>query len=682
MEELRAEVRRLLKPRQVQLQDLRPTVAFDGGVWLGRLGVSDPAMRVLGGLPPALEACLRQFVCKIKEWGPKPIFVFDGLPFLQEPSETALLRKAAKTKAIWIAQAQGRSDFSPPPGPAYSEDYSAEVFAILKSCGAECFRAPYKASMQLAYLSSHSLVGAVSGDLDLLAYDTKKVLLEVDVERGTALCVDSAAVSADLQLPREKWLQVMVLKGYITGRELVREESKQLLSDLRTRNGFTFLTSSDSLKLFELVENYAKSQIVIKPDKPETMPLHPQVKLEAAIGLRFNHEAYFAMTVAPLSFQLLSALASHCIVELAPVADSRKYRLALQKAVNIREKGYSLLISHLNEAFSKSEISVQYWYGDTTVLNLRPQPRLKWVFVKAEVEQQITTQGRQVDFVFCLKWHMDAWKERSPLVENMRSDEVSEPMAETHKDVLCRIFLRFLELTDFITSSGEPTVFGKALLRYAGDYPCELFLVLQMLSIGVLTGHIMSQHGIEYLDPTVFRLLTTDSCEDRQSVLLVSRICSLVPAKLGSEMWKGPLSFPIAQFYSITRLLYRNYRLLLEAIIISEFCRSGFSSPELLRGLGEKLPYRSVPNSATGLLLHRLLSGQSLSEVQAIYPQCIDIIGDMERCWSFWKVVLGAVDCLRKHGAIPEAAYEKYARADEVFGKRMRELKQGDTRTS
>jgi len=657
-------------------------VAFDGGVWLSRLGVSDPAMRVLGGLPPALEACLRQFVGKIKEWGLKPIFVFDGLPFLQEPSESALFRKAAKTKAIWLALAQGRSDFSPPAGPAYSEDYSAEVFAILKSCGAECFRAPYKASMQLAYLSSHSLVGAVSGDVDLLAYDTKKVLLELDVERGTGLCVDSAAVSADLQLPREKLLQAMILKGYITGKELVREESKQLLSDLRTRNGLTFLTSSDSVKLFELAENYAKSQIVIKPDKPETMPLHPQVKLETAIGLRFDHEAYFAMTVAPLSFQLLSAIASHCIVELAPVADSRKYRITLQKAVKIRENSYSLLISSLNEVFSKSEINVQYWYGENTALSLHSQPRLKWVFARADVEQQITTQGRQVDFVFCLKWHMDAWKERSPLVENMRSEEISEPMAEAHKDVLCRIFFKFLELSDFITSSGEPTIFGKALLRYAGDYPCELFIVLQMLSIGVLTGHTMSQQGIAYLDPSAFRQLTTESCEDRQSVLLISRVCSLVPAKLGNGLWKGPLSFPLAQFYSITRLLYRNYRLLLEAIIISEFRHSGFSSPELFRGLGEKLPYRSVPNSACGLLLHSLLSGQSLPEVQATYLQCIDIPGDLERCWSFWKGVLDTVGSLRKHGAIAEAAYEKYVRADAVFGKRMRELKQGDMRIS
>lgn len=682
MEELRAEVRRLLKPRQIQLHSLRPTIAFDGGVWLSRLGTSDPVMRVLGGLPAALEASIRQFVNKVKEWGPKPIFVFDGLPFLQEPSEAAMVRKETKTKAIWIAQAHGHSDMSLPAGPAYSEDNIAEIFAILKSCGAECFRAPYKASMQLAYLSSNSFVSAVSGDLDLLVYDSKKILLEVDVESGTAQCVDSTSVSADLQLTREKLLQLMILKGYITGRELVREESKQLLSEFRIRNPITFLTSSDSLKLFELVENYAKSQIIIKPDKPETMPLHPQVKLETAIGLRFDHEAYFAMTVAPLSFQLLSAIASHCIVELAPVADSRKYRIALQKAVKIRENSYSLLISHLNEAFSKSEIHIQYWFGERAELGVRPQPRLKWVFARADVEQQITTQGRQVDFVFCLKWHMNAWKERSPLVENMRSEEAIEPMAEAHKDVLCRIFFKFLELSDFITSSGEPTIFGKVLLRHAGDYPCELFLILQMLSIGVLTGHTMSQNGIGYLDPTVFRQLTAETGEDRQSVLLISRVCSLIPAKLGIGMWKGPLKFPISQFYSITRLLHRNYRLLLEAIIISEFCHSGFSSPELFRGLGEKLPYRSVPNSATGLVLHGLLSGKSVSDVQAMYPLCEDIPGDLERCWKFWKEVLGAVGSLKKHGVLAEAAYENYVRADEIFARKMSEVREGAMKSS
>ena len=637
---------------------------------MNRLQAGDPAMRVLGGLAPSLEDSIRRFVGKLKDYGPKPVFIFDGLPFLQEPSDTSIARKESKIKSIWLAQVQNTQSL--PPFPAYSEDYSAELFAILKSCGAECFRAPYKASMQLAYLSAHSFVGAVCGDLDLLVYDTKRVVLEVDIDRGTALCVDSNSVTAELQLTREKLLQLLILKGYITGRDLTREESKRLISDLRTGNIRSYFTSSEQLKVFELIESYARSQIIIKPDKPETMPLNPQSKLEAAIGLRFSHDAYFALAITPLSYQLLASIASHCIIELPPVADSRKYRVALEKTVTIRESCYSLLISHLNEVFRKTEIGVYYWYGEKAELNLRPRNQLKWVFTRVNVEEEITSQGRQVDFAFCLKWHLNAWKEQRPLVENMRSEEAIEPRAEAHKDVLCRIFFRFLELSGFITPLGEPTVFGKALLRHCNDFPCELFLFLQMLNMGVLTGHTMSQKGISsYLPPAIFRQLTTITHIDRYSILLISRVCSLIPAKLSAGQWKSQFNFPIAQFYSITRLLLRNYRLLLEAIIISEFCNDGFSSPELFRGLGEKLPYRSVPNSVMGLVLYRFLHGKTLVEIQSEYPLCSELEGDIERCWGFWKTVVGTVGCLRKHSVVTETLYSEYMRADEVFTQRM-----------
>lgn len=684
MEDLRIELRGHIKPHRVPLQALRPTLALDGVAWLNTLCSADPSVRLLGGLPPNLEAKACEFVRTLKELGPKPIFLFDGLPFIQESTAQSLTKRQQTLKDIW----EGLED-SRPVRPllriqAYSEDYCPELIAQLKAAGAECLRAPYKAAMQLAYLSANSMVGAVYGDLDLLMYDCKRIILEFDLEHKEAIIVDSSAVAlTELGLSKERLMEMFILKGYLIGKEIIREEVKRLLELLRGgREGYSFLPLGESIaKLYESARVFLKSQIVSKPDKPETVPLHPQAKLDAAIGLHFQHEVYFAVSVTPLSFQLLSAVAAHRIVELPPVADSRYYRSALQRVLKTRRNCYNLLQSFLNEAFRKTDIVVQYWYGGTDRLTYEPLQPLKWVFTRAEVEHQVTAQNRQMDFVLCLKWHLDAWAQNSPLVTNLKNEEVVESPAESHKDVLCKVYFKFLEMCGFIGPNGDPMVFGKALMKAAGEFQYELFLILELLGMGLLNGHTMQQSISQaFLSATSFRALTrcpeTNNQEMRHSATLVARVCSLLQPKLAAESWTGPMNYSIAQFYSIVRLLHRNYRLLLEAIILNEFCNKRFTSPELFRGLGEKLPFRAVPCSALGVVLRSLLLGKSLSEAKLLFPQCIDLKGDLERCWKLWQCVMNAVCCLRKHQSVKEKVMQDFQRADELFRSRYERLRE------
>ena len=311
MEDLRIELRGHLKARRVPLQALRPTLALDGAAWLNSLSGADPSVRLLGGLPPSLESKACEFVRRLKELGPKPIFMFDGLSLIQESTAQSLAKRQQTLREIWENLEDSRAVRPLLRVQAYSEDYSPELIGQLKAAGAECLRAPYKAAMQLAYLSANGMVGAVYGDLDLLMYDCKRIVVEFDLEHGEALMVDSSTVAlTDLGLSKERLMEMFILKGYLIGKEIIREEAKRLVELLRGgREGYSFLPPGESIaKLYESARTFLKSQIVTKPDKPETLPLHPQTKLEASIGLHFQHEVYFAVTVTPLSFQLLSAI--------------------------------------------------------------------------------------------------------------------------------------------------------------------------------------------------------------------------------------------------------------------------------------------------------------------------------------------------------------------------------------
>jgi hypothetical protein len=266
-------------------------------------------------------------------------------------------------------------------------------------------------------------------------------------------------------------------------------------------------------------------------------------------------------------------------------------------------------------------------------------------------------------------------------VTNLKNEEVVESPAESHKDVLCKVYFKFLEMCGFIGPNGDPMVFGKALMKAAGEFQYELFLILELLGMGLLNGHTMQQSISQaFLSVTSFRALTrcpeTNNQEVRHSATLVARVCSLLQPKLAAESWTGPMNYSIAQFYSIVRLLHRNYRLLLEAIILNEFCNKRFTSPELFRGLGEKLPFRAVPCSALGVVLRSLLLGKSLSEAKLLFPQCIDLKGDLERCWKLWQCVMNAVCCLRKHQSVKEKVMQDFQQADELFRSRYERLRE------
>ncbi|KAI9344936.1 PIN domain-like protein [Obelidium mucronatum] len=179
----------LLAPiqKQVHLRELAGlTVAVDTYVWLHRgafgcamdLGLNKPTTAYIG-------FCMKR-VALLKQFGIKPLLVFDGgcLPMKHHTEHgRRMRRKEAREKALEelskgnAAKAtemfQQCVDITP--------NMAWELMKVLKKQGIEFIVAPYEADAQLVYLEKIKKVHAVlTEDSDLLVFGCQRLLLKLD----------------------------------------------------------------------------------------------------------------------------------------------------------------------------------------------------------------------------------------------------------------------------------------------------------------------------------------------------------------------------------------------------------------------------------------------------------------------------------------------------------------------
>merc|ERR1712190_562819 len=90
-----------------------------------------------------------------------------------------------------------------------------------------------------------------------------------------------------------------------------------------------------------------------------------------------------------------------------------------------------------------------------------------------------------------------------------------------------------------------------------------------MMKFGVLSGEPFDAATPERPFPAQVRYPTAPVSSHTKTMLLLSRVMSLVPMKLKSDMWNADVDFDLAAFHSLVRILKRALRQLVEASLAS-----------------------------------------------------------------------------------------------------------------
>merc|ERR1719261_1035708 len=97
--------------------------------------------------------------------------------------------------------------------------------------------------------------------------------------------------------------------------------------------------------------------------------------------------------------------------------------------------------------------------------------------------------------------------------------------------------------------------------------PC--LVALEMMKFGVLSGEPFDAADATRPFPSQVCYPSLPIDPKTKSILLLTRVMSLIPMKLKSDMWNADVDFDLAAFHALIRILKRTLRQMTEACLAS-----------------------------------------------------------------------------------------------------------------
>eukprot|EP00742_Colponemidia_sp_Colp-10_P004976 GILJ01005317.1.p1 GENE.GILJ01005317.1~~GILJ01005317.1.p1 ORF type:complete len:710 (-),score=120.16 GILJ01005317.1:212-2341(-) len=688
--------RNLVKKDELSvLKDTR--IGIDANQWL-RKCPREPLLAALGGIPLSADAHMTADLEQFKHASIRPLFVFSGInmPRKERPFGHPDQKLVAKATA-WEEYARGAVDKATATFSGLNTNVSPDlvnhVFSFLQRKNVEVFRAPYLAWAQLAWLTKQNFLHAVCGGAELLMFNIPRIIVDIDFTRNTFDWVDSKTVFESLGLTHEMFLDACVLAGF----ELI--STFPVIQDPKTftfgaalshvakfGSGFNSIQYHLSLMqqnaptpLHSYLDSFIRSKMLIRHHlilEPgcECIPLAADgcpADLHEMTGPRLPNEAYFLLSQGCISTQVLSTLVTGLLVEYAPLVDTDEYRRVLDSLQDLRSKAIGIVSNCLNEFYQQKKINIIRWFDPQADIELPHQyvPGLRWSIRDELLSRELTKQGlKDVDLHMCLTWHAAECEAATVTSNLLAPSRDSRVVVRSDKELTALVLFEFLEARDYIGPEGDLMIFGKAL-QQASSHTDEILLVLELMKIGQLTGTAYSTApGGPAMTPAP---VLDKFASHEQSILLLSRIFSLLPMRLRARQWDAAVDYDLAGFHSIVKTLQRSLRNLLDMIFLSVFLKQKAQlSTTNCTAVANRLPLSTEPNTAMGIVVKRILQTPEHAVKPDLYdefPCCLDPWGDIKVGIEFWTQVMQMATFMHSIGSLPRDFYDMFDRADSYL---------------
>lgn len=674
-------------------------VGIDATCWLRSIQMlKDPYADALGGCPPGLFGIVGKELENFQKLNIHPMFVFDGMVpplqhqmFQQSPGQHHL-------EQAWTHLANNRDQDAQKSFAVATSRINSDichfVFQYLKSRGFDCIRAPYLAGAQLAHMANENIVQAIIGQPGMLLYGIKKVILQVDFAKAHFEWIELEYILHQWGINKSQFVDSCLLAGteYCLTYPYLNLEAFSPAPNAPPSSTFSFHSAVEFIKQTPLTQWMAnfpteemrkdhvhgycvtKTLLTYCPIlNLKTLAIEPLTTgnapedLSALIGERLPNHFYSLLCSGHISYRIPSVLSTgEWNDRQPPLIDTMEYRSLLVELEEYRVKTLGLLAA----TSSGKKIKSKTYFDETGREMVVPTEvdQLKWKFTKEDLVAEMKRQKvSKVDTLFCIRWHAHDFENDGPLYKNLTSNHPSKFIPKDLDSTVALINFMLLESLDYISPDGGMTVLGDVLKDTPVAFEEPMLLALEMMKFGLLNGE-----PLEAPEQKPFPAAIGYPAKMSKSVLLISRVMSLVPIKLKNDLWSAKVDFDLAAFHCLVRTLNRTMRLIGEGCLGNVLSRdltlaknlpantqapngsapSDSLAKKTTSGTAESvLPSFMLPRACMGILAKFFLEytgkpEQFEHDLKKKFPCAVDPVADLKAGFIFWDDLHRVVDAI------------------------------------
>ncbi|RDA90342.1 hypothetical protein CP533_6018 [Ophiocordyceps camponoti-saundersi (nom. inval.)] len=641
------------------LQDC--AIAVDATYWLNHLldlpPAHEPLLPALGGLT-GIQTHINENLDHWERNGIVPFFVFDGQSITGQDDVSLGRRRAAnlKTDDAWELYLQSRAEqavatFGANPGAYNVQNLYPLLQVILKKRNLHFLVPPYNASAQLAYfeLIDSDQCAGVMGSLELLMYPIKdSVIRSFDWEAKTVTFLSKKRVMRVLSVGEPMFIDAMLMTGtsfippfpplldvsmypnpstIMDAVNLLRTSDKSITTACASFNDILQTQDPDWLDKYRKARMAVHHFIFVAENGEVRVNDFDRLTKDSHeyLGLQLPAELFHYLSTGLISARNLNCI-THSQIVVQPTLDgvaSDEYRkLVTEKILPLKEQALGLIIPRVHRGIGHKDITMRVWF-DTKFsykINhraLQPPPSQRvgtWDVKEADLHK------------FCQNLYFTGPISREVLV--LLNDEFIETSKAKGKairgidsaEMVTSVAIwRFLHLRNYVDDEHKLTMWGNALagtllaLTEANDDRlhtpalCEAaLLAFELIRFDVLNGKYVE--GL----PGMPR---KGSDKDKSSLVLISRLATLLEMRHQVYGYTGPLNKSLLAFRSLSSAAREAARDLMEAIVASMFMY-GQSKRERndYLDISQRLPFLREPDIGLGVAMRTFFDDDDVND--------------------------------------------------------------------
>lgn len=622
------------------LHELEPLLAIDGEAFISEILQDDFYSQVLGGTNFTLKTHLSYHIRKLKEWQITPVFFFNGISL--RPETAIIAKKCKKSKRLWEEFSKGNTveiEKLLVKQDVLSLENYREILEIIRNEGGEVMKCPGHCGFQISYLDK--VVRGVVGGLDLACFGITKIITSLEYETGIYKSVNVNQMLKIMEITSKKYMECLVARGFWLGKKFIKMSAVEFLQGLKAKDLKNIIGDDGKCQQIENACSVIDSQFYLCSDQTK-VNFKTNSTISSMMPARCAEKFYCAMCLIGFSSDLLTSYIKKVEVMTPPISDSLKYRTLVHKYKPLMRKIYSIMNRNFdeNQPLSLKGVKVYYWYDEIQPFQLDFElvKEINWdPFLEYLLDENKVCKIPNIDLQSCASAHIDMWRNQRQITDELKKP--SENKMEFTKDLLkVKMHLRVLENLGFISPQGFPTLFGRVITLAKTEFQNEIFLVLELLKLGLLDWKPMNSI---YLPENVLKKISPDSSD---YIRIISRVSCFIQPSLNGELWTAPVDHDLAQFYSLLRHIVKTVQYLAEVYLLEDFINGRIEiNRETITSLLSYAHILPLKNVAVGIQVKKLLEGKSVQDLKKEIPQILDIEGDLEKAWIFWKEVQSVI---------------------------------------
>ncbi|CAE8691263.1 unnamed protein product [Polarella glacialis] len=597
-------------------------------------------------------------------------------------------------------------------------------------------QAPYFTGAQLAHFAEQGIVQCVFGPPGLLLYSIPRVVIHMDFHQISFDWVDLECVLNKWSLRKDQFVDACMLAGteycltypYLnlgnTNNRFDYDAAVHIIKQAPLINWMQTFPTEDMKA--DHIDGYCICKVLVQsspilhvgdntirplgPTFGNNSPLQVPSDFEQIMGEQLPMNLYYLMLNGVISHKMPQALAKgEWMDKSQPLVDTAEFRNLIVELGDYRQRALGLIARHLHGSFLTKQIVCKAFWEPHHGRNAKGQqvahrvlvPEkltncLRWKISADAVAAELERQGiEKVDFKFCLRWHAHEFHNDGKLIKditgaNRLKDELPDRVDK--KSLAATVHFMLLEHLELIADDGGMTVLGDVLKDTATEIQGPCLVAMEMMKFGILSGEPFEPAQSDRPFPEKVKYPKSPTDVRTKSVLLLSRVMSLVPMRLRNDMWNADVDFDLAAFHALVRLVKRALRQLVEASLSSVLLRDlsnvkllppgfmcaspktkeePFSSPAIM-------PTFMLPRACMGIVCLFFLKYQGeprhfARELTLRFPCCHQPLEDLKGAFLFWEDLKRCVNEIAEPLGAEELAADMKA-ASEILVRQQQKL--------